>query len=72
MGVSRLSVPRFEDGSVARAAAEGTPNTLDPKVATGLGTHKEKKVTVDIHGQAAGSQILLAQHVRAAAKFSDG
>ena len=41
-------------------------------VATGLGTHKEKKVWVDIHFQAAGSQNLLAQHVRASAKFSDG
>ena len=28
-------------------------------VATGLGTHKEKKVWVDIHVQAAGSQICL-------------
>ena len=29
------------------------------KVASGLGTHKEKKVCVDIHVQAAGSQICL-------------
>ena len=32
---------------------------LHVTVATGLGTHKEKKVWVDIHVQAAGSQICL-------------
>ena len=37
------------------AAIEGRTST----VASGLGTHKEKKVCVDIHVQAAGSQICL-------------
>ena len=35
-------------------------------------THKEKKICVNIHVQVAGSQILLAKHLRAATKFSDG
>ena len=32
---------------------------IEGQVASGLGTHKEKKVCVDIHVQAAGSQICL-------------
>ena len=41
-------------------------------VASGLGTHKEKKVCVDIHVQACRVANLLAKYLRVTTKFSDG
>ena len=47
----------LKQGDPKKWSKPGGDKETSTVVATGLGTHKEKKVCVDIHVQGAGSQI---------------